>query len=188
MTLTLAIYNNEPWHWAISGVLIGLMVPALLLVGNKQFGISSSLRHLCAIVLPTKSDFFNYNLKPHLWSFYLIAGAIIGSLLSWLAGPTTELKLGQRTLDFLHDRGLTLPTSLYPSDLFNLHNSSGIVLMVIGGFLIGFGTRWANGCTSGHSIFGIANLRLASIVATIAFFAGGLLMTHFLLPLLINEQ
>lgn len=176
------VFNSAPWHWSISGIIIGLIVPALLLIGNKPFGISSSLKHICSWAVPSKSSFFNYDLKPHLWSFYLIAGVILGGSISHIVGKTPIITVGEKTTSFLNKHDLSQPSALYPTDLFNFHNPKGISLILIGGFIIGFGTRWANGCTSGHSIFGIANLRFVSLIATIAFFIGGLSMTHFLFP------
>jgi len=175
-----AILNNDPWHWSISGLIIGLIVPALLLIGNKSFGVSSSLKHLCALAIPHKTSFFNYELKPHYWSFFLVGGVVLGGVISLLVGETTFIELGEKTNSFLEQHELSEPTALYPIDLYNFQNSKGIILILIGGFLVGFGTRWANGCTSGHSIFGISNLKLVSLYATISFFIGGLLMTHFL--------
>ena len=175
------ISKDGLWHWSISGIIIGLTVPALLLIGNKSFGVSSSLRHICSLVLPVKSSFFDYDLKPHLWSIFLIVGIIIGGVISNILGNPTSLDLGPKTTIFLENYNLASPTTLYPTDLFNYQNSKGIILIVVGGFLIGFGTRWANGCTSGHSIFGIANLQKASLIATVSFFIGGLSMTHFII-------
>ena len=179
------IFSNGLWHWSISGFIIGIIVPALLLVGNKSFGISSSLKHICSIALPLKTSFFNYDLKPHYWSFYFMGGVVLGGAISYILGNPPALELGPKTMTFLNNNNLALPVSLYPKDLYNFHNIHGILLIVIGGFLIGFGTRWAQGCTSGHSIFGIANFQKASFIATIAFFIGGLTMTHFILRHLI---
>lgn len=177
----LLISKDGLWHWSISGIIIGLTVPALLFIGNKSFGVSSSLRHICSLVLPINSPFFDYDLKPHLWSIFLIGGIIIGGLLTNMLGNPTNLELGPKTTAFLESYNLESPSALYPTDLFNYQNSKGIILILVGGFLIGFGTRWANGCTSGHSIFGIANLQKASIIATVSFFIGGLSMTHFII-------
>ena len=85
--------------------------------------------------------------------------------------------------------GITDFKGLLPTDLFNfqsLFTVRGFIFMVVGGFLVGFGTRYAGGCTSGHSITGLANLQVASLVATICFMVGGFLATHFLLPLLLG--
>jgi len=59
-------------------------------------------------------------------------------------------------------------------------------MLVGGGILIGFGTRWAGGCTSGHAISGLSNLQLPSLIAVIGFFIGGIIMTYFLLPTILS--
>ena len=174
--------DGAPWHWLISGISIGVVVIALLLIGNKSFGVSSSLRHLCTIGNFSKSGFFKYDLKPHVWSLYFVGGITLGGLLLQLFGSEATLQVGSKTLTYLENKNLSAPgNELYPTELFNWSNYAGLSLIVIGGFLIGFGTRWARGCTSGHSILGISNFQIASLIATIGFFIGGLLTTHFLL-------
>ena len=178
--------NNEPMHWAIAGLIIGLVVPSLLIVGNKSFGVSSSLRHICTIVLPEKKKgFFNYDLKPHYWSLIFVSGIAIGGFVGHIINPDIILGVGERTTTFLSENSIDKSEGLYPTDLFSLANIKGLILLIVGGFLVGFGSRYANGCTSGHAIFGIANFQFASIIATLAFFAGGLTMTHFILPIIL---
>ncbi|MFT4533738.1 MAG: putative membrane protein YedE/YeeE [Saprospiraceae bacterium] len=187
MKLMFFISNTgEPMHWAIAGLIIGLVVPALLLIGNKNFGVSSTLRHLCTIVLPSKrKGFFSYDLKPHYWSLIFIIGIALGGLIAHFYNPDPTLSVGEKTSTFLLQNNVKNTAGLYPGDLFSLQNTKGLILLIVGGFLVGFGTRYANGCTSGHSIFGIANLQISSIIATIAFFAGGLTMTYFILPIIL---
>jgi uncharacterized membrane protein YedE/YeeE len=178
--------TGEPMHWVIAGLIIGLVVPALLLVGNKNFGVSSTLRHLCVIALPSKKKgFFNYDIKPHYWSLIFIIGITIGGFIAHLYNPDSTLAVGEKTTSYLLENSVENTGGLYPSDLFNIKNIKGLILLIIGGFFVGFGTRYANGCTSGHSIFGIANFQLSSLIATAAFFAGGLAMTYFILPLIL---
>ena len=178
--------NGTPMHWAIAGLIIGLVVPALLLVGNKNFGVSSSLRHMCAIALPSKKKgFFNYDIKPHYWSLIFISGIALGGLIAHFYNPDSTLTIGKKTTTFLMENNIENTGGLYPIGLYNLQNIKGLILLIFGGFLVGFGTRYANGCTSGHSIFGIANFQLSSVIATIAFFAGGLAMTYFILPIIL---
>ena len=187
MKLLFFISNTgEPMHWAFAGLIIGLIVPALLLVGNKNFGVSSTLQHMCAMALPSeKKGFFNYDLKPHYWSLIFITGIALGGLTAHFYNPDSILSVGERTNTFLLENNIENTGGLYPSDLYNLQNIKGLILLIIGGFIVGFGTRYANGCTSGHSIFGIANFQVSSIIATIAFFAGGLTMTYFILPFIL---
>ncbi len=174
--------TDVPMHWSIAGLIIGLIVPTLLLVGNKAFGVSSTLRHICNVVLSGDKGFFNYDLKPHYWSLLFIIGIALGGFLAHLHHPNVVIETGEKTKTFLAHNNITNNGGLYPSDLYNTENPKGIILLVIGGLLIGFGTRYANGCTSGHSIFGMANLQLSSLIATISFFAGGLLMTYLIIP------
>jgi uncharacterized membrane protein YedE/YeeE len=147
----------HPWPWYVSGPLIGLAVPLMVLLGGKNLGISSSFRHLCAALLPKSRLPYlrgqsGYRWRDHAWNLFFAAGLILGAFLA---------------SHFL-SRG-ALPV-LPPS----IHTVAGALRLFGGGILIGFGTRWAAGCTSGHSIMGLSNLQKASLVATLAFFAGGL--------------
>lgn len=179
---------RHPWPWYVSGPLIGLTVPLLLLLGNRAFGVSANLRHLCAMV-PSRSDFFRYDWRRiGGWNLMFALGIVLGGLLAatLLADPE-PLRVAASTRADLEGLGIGVSGTMVPAGLFSLaglFTVKGFVLMVGGGFLIGFGTRWAGGCTSGHAITGLANLQLPSLIAVIGFFAGGLLMTHLLLPLI----
>ncbi len=177
---------KQPWPWYVAGPMIGLTVPALLILGNKTFGISSSLRHICAACFPAGISFFNYNWKKEMWNMVFVLGVLIGGFLgaSFLADGS-EIVIAEATKADLQELGIENFSSLMPSDIFNwenLTNIKGFVFFVFGGFLVGFGTRYAGGCTSGHAIMGISNLQLPSVVATIFFMLGGFFMTHVLLP------
>ena len=179
-------FIKEPWPWYIAGPLIGLFVPLFLIFGNKNFGISSSLRHICAMCVPMKINYFNYDWKSEKWSLYYIAGILIGGFLTsqYMIGDG-KVDISSHTVVDLTALGISDFSSYLPQDIFSwreLLSRKGLVFMVIGGFLVGFGTRYANGCTSGHSISGLSNLQLSSLLATISFFVGGLIMTHLLLP------
>lgn len=181
---------RQPWPWYISGPLIGLMVPLLLLLGNKSFGISSSLRHICAVCFPSRIPFFQYNWKKEIWNLFFVAGIIGGAFLAahFLSDPQA-VQVNPKLAHELSQYGVTNYNNLVPADLFNwnsLLTAKGIILIVAGGFLVGFGTRYAGGCTSGHSIMGISNLQLSSIVATICFMIGGLIMANFILPYILQ--
>lgn len=182
MNLVLLSQITPPMHWSVAGLIIGLAVPALLYIGNKSFGVSSSLKHMCNIALPNDKGFFNYDIKPHIWSLFFIGGIALGGFIAHIQNPDVLLLLGEKTTEQLNRYHVENTGGLYPADLYNLGNTKGMILLIIGGLLVGFGTRYANGCTSGHSIFGIAKFQVSSIIATIAFFAGGLIMTHFILP------
>ncbi len=181
---------RQPWHWAVAGVLIGLTIPTLLLLGNKSFGISSSLRHICAACIPARIPFFTYEWKKEIWNLFFVAGIVLGGFLAtfFLANPTA-IDIAPATQAALQKLGVRDFTGLMPADIFSfdyLFTAKGLFFFVIGGFMVGFGTRYAGGCTSGHSIMGMANLQWPSLVATAAFMAGGFAMTHGLLPYLMQ--
>jgi uncharacterized protein len=181
---------REPWPWYVAGPLIGLTVPFLLIVGNKSLGISSSLRHICAACLPANLPYFKYNWKRESWNLMFVAGILIGGIIggSVLSDPNA-ITISEATQNDLATLGVTDFSSLLPSDIFawqHLFSLKGLIFFVLGGFMVGFGTRYAGGCTSGHTIMGLSNLQWPSLVATIAFMIGGFIMTHLLLPLILN--
>jgi uncharacterized protein len=182
-------FLKEPWPWYISGPLIGLMVPILLLLANKPFGISSSLRHICAACVPANADYFRYDWKSKLWNLMLVAGIIIGGVIGGLWMDDTRILVSENTVNDLRAIGVQDVRGYLPESIFsweNLVSLQGIVFMVVGGFLVGFGARYAGGCTSGHAIMGLSNLQLPSLIAVAGFFLGGLIVTHLLLPYLIS--
>ena len=181
---------RQPWHWSISGLLIGLTVPLLLILGNKTFGISSSLRHVCAACMPANINFFKYDWKKESWNLFFVAGIILGGFIgnSLLSNPNAII-INPQTQQELAALGITDFSGLLPTDLFNFQNLftlKGFIFMVLGGFLVGFGTRWAGGCTSGHAIMGLSNLQVPSLIATICFMVGGFVMTWLILPFLLS--
>ncbi len=181
-------FLREPWPWYVAGPLIGLMVPLLLIFGNKSFGVSSSLRHICAMCAPMDIKYFKYNWKDEKWNLFYVAGIVIGGILSshYLMGDRM-VDISKETVTDLSLLGVTDFSTFLPTDIFSwqvLLSGRGLIFMALGGFLVGFGTRYANGCTSGHSISGLSNMQVGSLVATISFFIGGLLMTHIFLPYL----
>ena len=179
---------RHPWHWSVAGVLIGLTVPVLYLLGNKPFGISSTFRHICAACLPSKVPFFNYDWKQEQWNLFFAGGIIIGGLIgSTLLADPEPFKIAPATQQQLTQLGITQFNRLEPVEIFNFSNLltlRGFIIMIAGGFLVGFGTRYAGGCTSGHAITGIANLQLSSLIATLCFMLGGFFMTWLILPLI----
>ena len=180
---------QHPWPWYVAGPLIGLFVPALLVLDNKSLGISSNLRHLCAALAPRRVPFFRYEWKEAgLWNLVFLAGVVVGGFIggNWLAAPTVAIS--PATHADLVALGVRDFAGLAPRDLFswsNALNPRGLVLLVAGGFCVGFGTAYAGGCTSGHGIAGLANLERPSLVAVLGFFAGGLVATFVLLPLIL---
>ena len=181
---------RQPWHWSIAGFMIGLTVPALLIIGNKSFGISSSLRHICAACIPANIPFFKYDWKKEIWNLFFVGGVLVGGFIAtnYLSNPE-PIQIAAATKAQLQAQGIQDFDSLMPSDLFSFKSLAtlrGFVFIVLGGFLVGFGTRYAGGCTSGHAIMGLSNLQLPSLIATISFMIGGFLMTWFGLPFLLN--
>ena len=179
-----------PWHWSVVGIIIGLTLPALLIIDNKRFGISMTLKHLCAMCVPVKIKFFDYDWKPYKWLFIFVGGTMIGGFIGNQIFPNPEdIVVAQDTKDFLSTFGISDYSGLVPSEIFSVDkilSLSGLFFLAIGGFLVGFGTRYADGCTSGHSIFGLATLQPTSLIATIAFLAGGFFCTHLILPYLLK--
>lgn len=183
-------FLKQPWPWYVAGPLIGLTVPLLLIIGNKSFGISSSLRHICASCFPANVPFFKYDWKKEIWNLFFVFGIFIGGIIAinLLANPN-PIVVNPKLADELASYGITNYNNLVPQDIINwqsLFSIKGFLMMVVGGFLVGFGTRYAGGCTSGHAIMGISNLQLSSLIATICFMVGGFLMANFILPFILS--
>jgi uncharacterized protein len=186
---------SPPWPWYVAGPLIGLTVPILLILGGKAFGVSGNFRHMCAAV-PTgdrlKPSFLRYDWKKAgLWNLVFVLGVALGGFLAvaLLGVPDAGQHISEATRADLQALGLRDFSGLVPADLFSwgaLAGPVGLAVLVLGGFLVGFGARWAGGCTSGHAISGLADLQLPSLVAVLGFFAGGLLVTFVLLPLILG--
>lgn len=177
---------QKPWPWYVAGPLIGLTVPLLLIIGNKSFGISSSLRHVCAACIPAGIPFFKYDWKKEIWNLFFAGGIIIGGFITlyFLKNPN-PVQVDPRLVTELQQYGVSHYDGLVPADLFNWESVltlRGFILIVVGGLFVGFGTRYAGGCTSGHAIMGLSTLQWPSLVATCCFMAGGFLMANIILP------
>jgi uncharacterized membrane protein YedE/YeeE len=181
---------KQPWPWYVAGPLIGLTVPLLLILGNRTFGISSSLRHICAACMPANLPFFKYDWKKESWNLFFVAGVLIGGFIAAnYLSTTTPLVVNPKLVEEMAGYGITNYEGLIPKELFNwpaLFTIKGFILMIVGGFLVGFGTRYAGGCTSGHSIMGLSNLQWPSLVATCCFMAGGFIMANLILPIILK--
>ncbi len=181
----------QPWPWYVAGPIIGLIVPLLLLFDNKQFGVSENLRHICAAALPTQLALFKYDWKrTGLWNLTFAVGMILGGFLAAtiLQGPDAAVGISEATKVELQTLGISDFTGLAPKEIFSwsgLVSLPGVVLIIGGGFFVGFGARYAGGCTSGHAISGLANMQLPSLLAVVGFFVGGLTVTYFVLPLIL---
>lgn len=154
----------QPWPWYVTGPLLGLMIPLLLLSTGKSWGISGSFRNINAMCAPrTRLPYLQFDWRASLWKVILAAGVVIGGFIAnYLLSPE--------------------PVPFLPEAYFSLR---GVLLLITGGLLIGFGTRYADGCTSGHTLMGLSNLQLVSLIATACFFIGGLIMTWLIMPLLL---
>ena len=179
----------EPWPWYVAGPLIaGIMF--LLLFTGKNFGMSSNLRTMCTIGGADKvADFFDFNWKSQKWNLVVVLGAIAGGFIgAHLLSNDTAVNINPDTIAILQDYGFESAGEAYlPAELFNMEalaDPKALAILLIGGILIGFGARYAGGCTSGHAISGLSNLQLPSLIAVIGFFIGGLVMVHLLYPLI----
>jgi uncharacterized membrane protein YedE/YeeE len=181
-------FGAAAWPWYVAGPIIGLFVPALLLTGNRVFGVSSNLRHMCSAIAPGGLDYFRYDWrKEGLWNLVFLLGVLLGGFLAAHTATPHEIAISAQTKDALTKLGIHDFSGVAPREIFNWHallTLRGVVCVVVGGFLVGFGTAYAGGCTSGHAISGLANLELPSLIAVFGFFAGGLAATYFLLPVL----
>lgn len=179
-----------PWPWYVGGLIIATTLILLLLMG-KSFGFSSNLRTMCTMMGAGKTcDFFCFNWRAQTWNLLFLAGTIVGGFIAfhYLSTDTAAIPLGENTIEKLHALGINsagqsyLPTELFSNETFSSLKSIGLLLLA--GFFVGFGSRYAGGCTSGHAISGLSNLQLPSLIAVIGFFIGGLIMVHLIFPLL----
>ena len=179
---------KQPWPWYTSGIVI-VLVMAILLFFGKSFGFSSNFRTICAMCGAGKTvKFFDFNWKAQVWNLMFLVGAIIGGYISHqFLSDNEAVQISQATLQDLSALGFAAPQGLQPAEIFSyeaLFSLKGFLILLGGGFLIGFGTRYAGGCTSGHAISGLSNLQLPSLIAVVGFFIGGLVMTHLLFPII----
>lgn len=181
-------FITQPWSWWFSGAMIASIMFFLLYFG-KSFGFSSNLRTICAAAgLGKKTKFFDFDWKAQRWNLMFLIGAIIGG---WIAGQFLSngepVAISTATIEDLAKLGISAPEALQPQELFSIEavfSLKGFLLLSFGGLMVGFGSRYAGGCTSGHAISGLSDLQWPSLLAVIGFFLGGLLMTHFILPLI----
>lgn len=177
---------SKPWPWWAAGIIIGLIVPALLILGNKHFGLSANLRHACAACFPADVKFFKYEWKKEIWNFFFVGGIIGGAIIaSTLLANPEPVKVAPELAAELQTYGITDYSGMVPAQLVSwesLFTLRGFLMLVVGGFLVGFGSRYAGGCTSGHAIMGLSDLQWPSLVATIFFMVGGFIMANLILP------
>lgn len=189
-------FISQPWHWAVSGTLIAFLM-FLMLFGGEKFGVSSSFETICSVGgAGKKIKLFDYDWRSQSWLLIFLLGAAVGGFIGTTVLQSPEpVQISEVTVAHLSSLGIDAPKTkaeglgFVPLELFNFESLltlKGVIIMIIGGFFIGFGTRWASGCTSGHAISGLSNLQLPSLIAVIGFFIGGLLMTHVLLPIILT--
>ena len=182
---------SQPWPWYVGGPLIGLIMFLLLWAGG-EFGVSDTLRTACSVLGAGKfSDFFRFEWKKKIWNIVFVFGALLGGFIAstWFANPD-PVNVSAATIERLQEYGIAPESNeMVPLSIFNwssLFTLKGFIFIIAGGFLIGFGTRYGGGCTSGHAISGLSNLQLPSLIAVVGFFVGGLIMTFLVLPYLLT--
>lgn len=185
---------SQPWHWAVSGAMIVFVMTLLLWFGGR-FGVSSNLETLCTIGgAGSVSDYFKTDWTDKAWNLVFVVGAIIGGYIAvTFLGSPEPIDISQSTIDYFAQLGISYPTIIaegdgyVPAEVFsNPWTPINMTLLIVGGFLVGFGTRYAAGCTSGHAISGLSNLQLNSLIAVVGFFIGGLLMSWIILPWILS--
>lgn len=179
-------FFTQPWSWWFSGLVIAAVMFTLLYFG-QSFGFSSNLRTICSIAgAGKKVKFFDFNWRSQLWNIVFLLGAVIGGFIAKTMLSNNEpVKISEATVSTLSQYGFSAPISVQPEEIFGwdaLFSLKGFLILALGGFLVGFGARYAGGCTSGHAISGLSDLQLPSLVAVIGFFVGGLIMTFVFLP------
>lgn len=180
-------FITQPWSWWFSGIVIVSIMFALLFFG-KSFGFSANLRTICALAgLGKHAKFFDFNWKTQTWNLVFLFGAIIGGFISkQFLSSDIPVQISTETIQDLASLGFAAPTSMLPNELFGLEFLSwkNITILIAGGIMVGFGSRYAGGCTSGHAISGLSDLQVPSLIAVVGFFMGGLAMTHLIFPLI----
>ena len=180
-------FISQPWPWYVAGPLIAFVMVALLLFGGN-FGMSSNLRTMCsAMGGENLSDYFKIDIKGQRWNLVFVLGSILGGFIAYrFLTPETSIALSQSSIDSLKNLGFANPGSSYlPDEIFGIERMTspfGLGILLFGGILVGFGTRYAGGCTSGHAISGLSNLQIPSLIAVVGFFIGGLIMVHLIMP------
>jgi uncharacterized membrane protein YedE/YeeE len=186
--MTMFDFLFRPWPWYVVGALLGATAPLLLIVGNRQLGVSGSLRTICAAVFPRDIAFFKYDWKRSGgWNLAFAAGILVGGLVG-SALLTEPAPLSNAAQSMFHSFGLHDLSGFVPREIFSIHTLltlKGLAIMVGGGFLIGFGAAYAGGCTSGHGISGVADFQIPSFIAVAAMFGVGMLTSWFIIPLII---
>ena len=179
----------EHWAWYVGGPLIATSLVLYFYFG-KNFGASTNFETLCTMAGAGKfSDYFKKNWKERDFALLFVIGLIIGGFISSIyLIPNQNIDLNPITVYELTDLGFSdVGTHYFPEEIFGedvFYTLKGFLILLVSGVLIGFGTRYAGGCTSGHAITGLSSLQLPSLLAVIGFFIGGVLATWFIIPIL----
>ncbi|MFK7757267.1 MAG: YeeE/YedE family protein [Flavobacteriales bacterium] len=180
-------FLSQSWPWYVAGPLIAVIMVTMFFFG-KTFGISSNLSTMCSAAGAGKRvEFFNFDWKSKVWNLVFLLGTVLGGVISaTILNSPEPIGLNPETVEILSSYGIE-NQGVLPDEVFGmeaLFSLKGLGLLILGGFMVGFGARYAGGCTSGHAISGLSNLQLPSLVAVIGFFIGGLIMVHVLFPLI----
>jgi uncharacterized membrane protein YedE/YeeE len=179
---------RQPWPWWFSGMMIAAVMFITLYFG-QSFGFSANFRTLCSMAgLGKKIKFFDFNWKTQIWNLIFLLGTLTGGFITRIfLSNDSAIDISEKTIHALSALGFSAPSGVQPDELFSAAaflNLKTMLLLAIGGFLVGFGARYAGGCTSGHAISGLSDLQIPSLIAVIGFFIGGLIMTHVLFPII----
>lgn len=181
----------QPWPWYIVGPLISLTMFIMIFFG-KSLGMSSNLENICAIGGAGRFvTYFKFDWRKNSWNLVLMIGVAIGGFIAMnYLTPDKTIAISTQTITDLSELGFQNAGKGYlPEEIFSIDallSFKGFSILIIAGFLVGFGARYAGGCTSGHAIVGLSMLERPSLISVIGFFIGGLVMTWFILPLLFS--
>lgn len=153
-------FPAEPWPWWMGGLVIGALVPLLYYFLNTALGVSTGFGNFAKLLFPkTTLSWLNSKSFSSVVNhrFYMMMGMLIGA---FSAGRVMGLPV------------VTIEMGVF-SETLQWPIWGNVLWFLMGGFLLGLGARIAGGCTSGHSIHGLANFQLSSLVATICFLIFG---------------
>lgn len=181
----------QPWAWYVAGPLITFSIFLMFYFG-KRLSVSSNLESMCAIGGAGRFlDYFKFDWRKNAWNLSFMLGLILGGFIAMnYLTPDKTVAISIQTINDLSELGFKNAGKSYlPPEIFSLDallTFKGVSILIIAGFLVGFGARYAGGCTSGHAIVGLSMLELPSLISVIGFFIGGLTMTWFILPLIFS--
>jgi uncharacterized membrane protein YedE/YeeE len=162
--MPLLLHGLMPIHWVLAGAGIAAVTLCLLFFGGRRLGVSGGLDDICSLVISQPYFQRRAVLTARPWRFPFLIGLVLGGVLSAVLGGGWTPTWGAGMFD----------------RVIGLGHAGKLVWMFAGGIFIGFGTRLANGCTSGHGIFGLSNFEWPSLLSTASFMAGGLVTTQLI--------